>query len=101
MAVTEKVSITLGRAELRGAKRLASRLGLSLSTFVNDAVKRRLEAQERKQAGLEVLATFDSADRATPKEMDALLSSWSESGGPRGRTQRAKGSPRHSRKRAR
>jgi len=77
MAVTEKVSITLGRAELRGAKRLASELGLSLSTFVNDAVKRRLEARARQQAGLEVLATFPPGDRATPEEARALLEFWS------------------------
>jgi hypothetical protein len=100
MAVTEKISITLGKAELRGAKRLASRLGLSLSTFVNDAVKRRLEAQERKQAGLEVLATFEHADRATPEEMEALLTSWSGPGLRTGRTRRAQSSPRRSRKRA-
>jgi len=76
MAATEKISITLGRAELRGAKRLASKLGLSLSTFVNDAVKKRLEAQARKQAGLEVLASFPHEDRATADEMQALLTLW-------------------------
>jgi hypothetical protein len=100
MAATEKISITLGREELRGAKRLATRLGLSLSTFVNDAVKRRLEAQDRKQAGLEVLETFDPADRATPEEMKALLASWS--GAARQRRRRpARGVENRSRKPAR
>ena len=34
MAGTEKVSISIGRDELRGAKRLASRLRLSLSMVI-------------------------------------------------------------------
>jgi hypothetical protein len=76
MGATEKISITLGRDELRGAKRLAAQLGLSLSTFVSDAVKRRLEAQARAEAGLEVLRTFPPEDRATPAEMRALLAHW-------------------------
>lgn len=76
MPATEKISITLGREELRHAKRLASQLGLSLSTFVNDAVRQRLEAQARKLAGLEVIAMFPPEDRATPDEMSALLKRW-------------------------
>jgi hypothetical protein len=100
MAATEKISITLGRAELRSAKRLASKLGLSLSTFVNDAVKKRLEAQARKQAGLEVLASFPPEDRATPDEMQALLTLWRGfAGGRGGGVTPAK--PRRSRARAR
>jgi hypothetical protein len=83
MAATEKISITLGREELRGAKRLASELGLSLSTFVNDAVKHRLAARSRQRAGFEVIATFAPDERATPQEMEALLALWNEQ--PRGR----------------
>jgi hypothetical protein len=78
MPTTEKISVTLGRAELRGAKRLASRLGLSLSTFITDAVRRRIEDQDRLEAGLEVLATFDPLERASPAEMKALLELWTK-----------------------
>jgi hypothetical protein len=78
MAATEKISITLGREELRGAKRLASQLGLSLSTFVNDAVKHRLAAQARRRAGLDVIATFAPEERATPEETHAFLALWNE-----------------------
>jgi hypothetical protein len=39
MAATDKISISIGRSELRDAKRVASRLGLSLSTFITDAVR--------------------------------------------------------------
>lgn len=92
MATTEKISITLGREQLRSAKRLASELGLSLSTFVNDAVRQRLEAQARTRAGFEVIATFSPDERATPEEMRALLTRWSEPSPPRktARTKRAR-----------
>ena len=48
MAGTEKVSISIGRDELRGAKRLASRLRLSLSMVITDAVRLRLEEEQRE-----------------------------------------------------
>jgi hypothetical protein len=89
MAITEKVSITLGREQLRSAKRLASELGLSLSTFVNDAVRQRVETEARTRAGLEVIATFPPDERASPEQMRALLRRWSEPPAPR-RTPRAK-----------
>jgi hypothetical protein len=76
MATTDKISITLGREELRSAKQLASELGLSLSTFVNEAVRERLEARARQRAGFEVLATFGPEDRATPAEQSELLARW-------------------------
>jgi hypothetical protein len=89
MASTEKISITLGREQLKSAKRLASELGLSLSTFVNDAVRQRVEAEARTLAGLEVIASFPPEERATPEEMRALMDKWSESPAPRA-TVRAK-----------
>ena len=76
MPSTEKISVTIGRDELRQAKHLASRLGLSLSSFISEAVRLRIEAQARREAGLEVLATFEPEDRATPEEMEAFLASW-------------------------
>jgi hypothetical protein len=58
MATTDKVSVSIGRAELRHAKRLASRLGLNLSTFITDAVRRRIADQECQDAAHAVLSTF-------------------------------------------
>lgn len=95
VSTTQKISVTLGREELRGAKRIASRLGLSLSTFITDAVRSRIEQQARLEAGLAVLATFEPADRATPEEMQALLDRWTA---PPGRPRKkARGRRRRSR----
>src|SRR5438876_588775 len=82
MPATEKISITIGREELRRAKQLASRLGLSLSTFISDAVRQRVRARERQEAGRAVIATFAPEERPTADEMRALLSRWGMSGRP-------------------
>lgn len=95
MSATEKVSVTLGREELRHAKRLASRLGLSLSTFINEAVRARLEQQARREAGLEVLSEFSPEDRASPSEMRALLERWQASASTKRRGAKRRGSRRH------
>lgn len=79
MSMTEKISVTLGRVELQHAKQLASRLGLSLSTVITDAVREHVEAEARKAAGLAVLATFTPADRPSEKKTKQLLSLWNES----------------------
>ena len=76
MSATEKISVTIGRAELGQAKRLASRLGVSLSGFITDAVRERVRDQARREAALEVLAGFAPHDRATPAETRALLEQW-------------------------
>jgi hypothetical protein len=76
MAATDKISISIGRSELRDAKRVASRLGLSLSTFITDAVRDRLAEQARTEAAAAVLAGFLPEDRATPEEMAELLQLW-------------------------
>lgn len=76
MAATDKISVTIGRAELVQAKRLADHLGLSLSGFITDAVKERIQEQARRVAASEVLATFAPEDRASPDEARALLESW-------------------------
>jgi len=78
MNTTEKISITLGRVELQKAKTLASRLGLSLSTVITDAVREHVEALARKEAGLAVVATFTVADRPSEKKMQQLMQLWSE-----------------------
>jgi hypothetical protein len=76
MAATEKISVTIGRAELNHAKRLANHLGLSLSSFVTDAVRERIQEQARRDAALEVLATFAAEDRASKVEARTLLERW-------------------------
>ena len=76
MSGTEKISITIGRGELRDARRLAARLGLSLSTFISAAVRDRLEEQARREAAATVLAGFSPDDRASAAEMAELLERW-------------------------
>jgi hypothetical protein len=93
MSVTDKVSITIARRELRDAKRLASRLGLSLSAFISDAVRERVAEQERREAGQAVLASFPPEDRATPAETAALLERWSAGGATAGRVAAAPRTP--------
>ncbi len=86
MSATEKVSVTIGRGELGQAKRLASKLGVSLSGFITDAVRERVREQERLEAALEVLASFPSRDRASPADARELLERWhSEPGSPAAR----------------
>jgi hypothetical protein len=76
MAATEKISITLGREELRSARAWAARRRLSLSTFITRAVRARIEEEKRREAAEAVLATFAPEDRATPEEQVALLEQW-------------------------
>lgn len=79
MSATEKISVTMGRDELRRARAVASNVGVSLSSFVTDAVRERLEDEERRVAAEKILATFLPEERASPEERAALLASWSES----------------------
>ena len=76
MAITTKISVALGRDELRHAKRLAARNRTSLSSVITEAVREHVEAQARKEAGEALLRTFPAKDRASPSEMDALLDLW-------------------------
>ncbi len=80
MTATEKISVTIGREELAHAKRLASHLGLSLSGFITDAVRERVQEQARREAAREVLASFSAEERASVEEARALLELW---GAPR------------------
>ena len=76
MAVTEKISVALGRDELRDAKRAARHDGVSLSAFVTGAVRARIEERQRREAAHRVLATFEREDLPTPEEQRALLAQW-------------------------
>ena len=76
MAITEKISVALGRDELRLARTAAAQDGVSLSAFVTGAVRARLEERRRKEAARQVLATFDPEDFPTPEEERELLALW-------------------------
>lgn len=93
MAATEKISVTIGKTELSHAKRLADRLGLSLSGFLTDALKERIREQERREAAQQVLRTFAPEDRASPEEARALLKQWSATRGKANKPNRAHKSP--------
>jgi hypothetical protein len=76
MAATEKVSVAIGRDELRFAKDAAAQDGVSLSTFVTGAVRARIEDRRRLEAARHVLATFDAEDFPTTDEQRELLALW-------------------------
>ena len=77
MPATEKISVAMGREELRLAKTAAREAGVSLSAFVTEAVRGRLVEKRRKEAALEVLAMFDPEDSPTPERERELLELWS------------------------
>ena len=76
MATTEKISVALGRGELRLAKIAAEQDGVSLSAFVTRAVRARIEERQRLEAARQVLATFDPEDFPTADEQRELLALW-------------------------
>lgn len=80
MAVTQKVSVAMGRTELRLAKAAAEDEGLSLSAYVTRAVRERLEERERQEAQREVLATFLPHEFPTADEQRALVAFWNREG---------------------
>ena len=76
MATTEKVSVAIGRDELRLARTAAKQEGVSLSAFLTGAVRARIEERRRLEAARRVLATFDPEDFPTDDERRELLASW-------------------------
>lgn len=76
MAITEKISVALGRDELRLARTAAEQDGVSLSAFVTGAVRARIEERRRKEAARQLLATFDPEDFPTPDEKRELHALW-------------------------
>lgn len=77
MAVTEKISVAMGREELRLAKTAAREAGVSLSAFVTEAVRDRLTEKRRREAARQVLAMFEPDDFPTPERERELLELWS------------------------
>lgn len=62
MAATQKISVAMGRNELRLAKAAAEAEGLSLSAYATRAVRDRLEEGRRIEAAREFLATLSSSE---------------------------------------
>jgi hypothetical protein len=73
---TEKVSVSIDRAELRWAKSLSKQLGISVSSVLSDALRVYHEEKARQQATQELLARFGPGDRASPAEARAMLARW-------------------------
>jgi uncharacterized protein (DUF1778 family) len=76
MATTEKISVAIGRAELKLARSAAAEEGVSLSAFVTEAIRARIEERERLEAARRVLAAFEPRDTPTADEERGLLASW-------------------------
>jgi hypothetical protein len=76
MATTEKISVALGRDELRLARTAAEQDGVSLSAFVTGAVRAQIAERRRREAARQVLATFEPEDLPTTEEQRALLALW-------------------------
>jgi len=96
MAVTQKISVAMGRNELRLAKTAAENEGVSLSAYVTRAVRDRLEERERQEAQREVIATFLPKEIPTADEQRALVAFWNREGpapslAPRRKTRRRRG----------
>ena len=73
---TQKVSISLRTEDLRWVKAAAKKSRLSVSSLVNEAVRRLREERERKRAQEILLAQFEPADRASDVEMEEIRDAW-------------------------
>lgn len=98
MAATQKVSVAIGRTELRLAKTAANEEGVSLSAYVTRAVRERLEERLRSEAAREFLATFAPDEIPTAEEERALVEVWTRARPSPSRSERP---GRHERPRAR
>jgi hypothetical protein len=76
VAATQKISVAMGRDELRLAKTAAHEEGVSLSAYVTRAVRERLQERRRLEAAREFLATFAAEELPTAEEQRALVELW-------------------------
>jgi hypothetical protein len=76
MAATQKISVAMGRDELRLAKTAAHEEGVSLSAYVTRAVRERLQERRRLEAAQQFLATFAPDELPTPEEQRELVELW-------------------------
>jgi hypothetical protein len=95
MAATQKISVAMGRAELRLAKTAAEEEGVSLSAYVTLAVRERLEERRRVEAAREFLATFAPDELPTPDEQRQLVELWARQRSPTSRKDRPGSTKRH------
>ena len=75
-ASTQKVSVSLETKELRWVKALARQTRSSVSSLVNDALKRSREEREREIAQQALLAQFAPEERASAGDMEAIRAEW-------------------------
>jgi hypothetical protein len=76
MAATQKISVAMGRDELRLAKTAAHDEGVSLSAYVTRAVRERLQERRRLEAAQAFLSTFAPEERPTRDEQRELVELW-------------------------
>jgi hypothetical protein len=76
MSATAKISVAMGREELRLAKTAATAEGISLSAFVTRAVRDRLAEQRRLASAREVMTSFGIGDFPSPEEQEEIVASW-------------------------
>ena len=74
---TAKISIAIGRDELRLARRQAAREGMSLSAFISRAVHAHLEECDRQAAAKQYLASYAPHELPTKARQKRLLALWS------------------------
>jgi hypothetical protein len=76
VAARQKISVAMGRGELRLAKIAAHEEGVSLSAFVRRAITERLQRRQRMEAAREFLATFAPEELPTLEEQRELVELW-------------------------
>ncbi len=82
---TQKVSVSLDRADLRALRRRAERLyGGNLSAAIGEGA-RRIREEEGREA---LLGWLGDVARATPEQLDAVRAEW-QGAAPRARRRRA------------
>ncbi len=79
MATTQKISVAMGRDELRLAKTAADEEGMSLSAYVTRAVRDRLAERRRMEAAREFLSTFGDDELPTDEEKRQFVELWTRS----------------------
>ena len=76
MSATAKISVAMGREELRLAKTAANAEGISLSAYVTRAVRDRLAEQRRLAAARAVMSTFGVGDFPSADEQEEIVALW-------------------------
>lgn len=76
----KKISISVGKAQLATAKRIAKREGLSLSAVFVRGLERELEAEERRHALSELVRDFPAVSAKRKREIRAA---WERGAGTR------------------